>query len=149
MKVKTLKYSVIFGFVFYFFFLTGCSKEGDRQKALNMITAKTLGLAYIEEDKLPEAESAFKELIALAPNEALGYANLGLVYIRMGDYQKAEKQLQKALEIEPNDPEIQLNLAEVFSLTNQNEKAINLLEETLRYHPDQVTSRILIVPKSC
>ncbi len=119
-------------------FLNCGEKDSDKQKALDMITARTMGLAYLEENKLPEAENAFLKLIMIAPKEALGFANLGLVYIRMGDYKKAERRLLEALEIEPNDPEIQLNLAEVYSLTNRKKEAIQLLEKTLNYHPDHI-----------
>jgi tetratricopeptide (TPR) repeat protein len=117
--------------------LLGC-RGADKQKARDMIITRTMGLAYIEENKLPEAENAFKQLIKIAPHEALGYANLGLVYIRMGNYQEAEVRLKEALSIEPNDPEIQLNLAEVYILTNRKREAIQLLEKSLNHHPDHI-----------
>ena len=117
---------------------TGCSNEKDKQKSLDMITARTMGLAYLEENKLPEAEAAFKQLVTIAPKEALGYANLGLVYTRMGKYEKAESQFHQALKIAPNDPEIQLNFADMLILTNRGEQAIYNLEETLRYYPDHI-----------
>jgi Tfp pilus assembly protein PilF len=119
------------------FLLFSCGGN-DKQKARDMITTRTMGLAYIEENKLPEAENAFKQLITIAPHEALGFANLGLVYIRMGNYQEAELRLREALAIEPNDPEIQLNLAEVYILTNRKREAIQLLEKTLNHHPDHI-----------
>jgi tetratricopeptide (TPR) repeat protein len=115
-----------------------CDQDRDKQKAVDMITTRTMGLAYLEEDKFQEAESSFRQLISIAPNEALGYANLGLVYIRKGEYDKAEIQLKKALKIEPYDPEIQLNLADILFLTNRQEEAIYLLDETLRYHQDHI-----------
>lgn len=117
-----------------------CGKENgaDKQKAVDMITARTMGLAYLEENKLPEAEKAFKQLIEIAPQEALGMANLGIVYIRMGNYEQAELNLQKALRLEPNDPEIQLNLAEIFLLTNRKKEAIQLLENSLNHNPNHI-----------
>ena len=115
----------------------GC-KSDDKQKSLDMITARTLGLAYLEENNLPEAELAFKQLIDIAPNEALGYANLGLVYTRLGKYEDAESQFEKALNIEPHDPEIRFNQAEMLMLTNRGEEAIKNLEETLRFYPDHI-----------
>ena len=48
------------------------------------MTIKTLGLAYLEEFKLDEAEKEFLKFIDLAPKEKMGYANLGLTYLRMG-----------------------------------------------------------------
>jgi len=103
-----------------------------------MITLRTMGLAYLEENNLPKAERTFKKLITISHSEALGYANLGLVYIRMGNFIEAEKNLYKALEIVPVDPEIQLNLAEILIITNRENRAVELLEETLRFHPDHI-----------
>jgi Tfp pilus assembly protein PilF len=119
------------------FILIGCAEDNE-QKALDMITTRTLGLAYLEENNLPEAEKAFKQLVTIAPKEALGFANLGLVYIRLGNYEEAELRLKQALAIEANDPEIQLNLAEVYFLTNKYKEAIDLLEKTLKHHPDHI-----------
>ncbi|MCB0284440.1 MAG: VCBS repeat-containing protein, partial [Calditrichaeota bacterium] len=135
--LKQLKISVFIAFLTISFFLS-CKSGDQQQKALDMIKARTMGLAYIEENKLPEAEETFKQLIKIAPNEALGYANLGLVYIRMGDFNQAEEQLKKALDITPNDPEILLNYAEVMQLTNRGNQAIALLEESIKYNPDHI-----------
>ncbi len=115
-----------------------CGGGGDGEKAVDMISTRTMGLAYLEESKLPEAENAFQQLIKLAPDEPLGYANLGLVYIRMGNFEEAERQLKKALEKTPHDPEIRLNLSEVYMLTNRQEEVITVLEETLRHYPDHI-----------
>jgi len=123
--------------LFFTLLLLSCGGD-DSQKTLNMITARTMGLAYLEENNLPAAETAFKQLVTIAPNEALGFANLGLVYIRMGKYAEAEKELNKALEIEPHDPEIQLNLSEILIITNRADQAVHLLEETLNHHPDHI-----------
>jgi len=38
-----------------------------------------MGLAYLEEFKLEEAEKEFLKFIDLAPKEKLGYANLALL----------------------------------------------------------------------
>ena len=81
-------------------------KSDTLHKFENIITARTLGLAYLEENRLGEAEAEFLKLITLAPEEAIGYANLGLVYLRMGKYQEAEEQLKKAIELDPDDPNI-------------------------------------------
>ncbi len=111
------------------------TKEGRKSDTLlragNIITARTLGLAYLEENKLDKAEAEFLKLITLAPEEAIGYANLGLVYLRMGKYPEAEKQLKKAIELDPDDPNIRLNLAEVYRLSDEGVKSIKELEKTM------------------
>jgi Tfp pilus assembly protein PilF len=117
-----------------------CEKKPveDRQKAKDMLTFRTLGLAYLEESKLSDAEAEFLKLIEIAPKEALGYANLGLVYLRMGKYSEAEKQIKKALAIEPKDPDARLMLAKVYELTDRVDDALNELEKTLAHAPDHV-----------
>jgi Tfp pilus assembly protein PilF len=85
----------------------------DKQKLTEIIAARTLGLAYLEENQLKEAEAEFRKVIVLAPKEALGYANLGLVYFRKGQQPEAEEWIKKALAIAPDNPDMRLLLANV------------------------------------
>lgn len=108
----------------------------EKQLARDKITIRTLGLAYMEENKLEEAEAEFLKLIEIAPEEALGHANLGLVYLRMDNYEKSIKQLDEAVNIKSKDPGIRLIRAKAFDLNNDTEKAIMELEETLKFAPN-------------
>ncbi len=103
-----------------------------------ILRTRSMGLAYLEDNKLEEAEEAFKRLIELAPDEALGYANLGIVYMRMGDYEKAEEQLTRAVELSPDDPDIRLNLARVFDMADKEEASREELEKNIEITPDHV-----------
>lgn len=114
------------------------TKEDRRQKAVELMTTQTLGLAYLEEFKLEDAEKEFLKFIKLAPEEKLGFANLGLVYLRMGKYDKAEKQLFKAIEIDPKDANIKLLLATVYQMKDDRKKAITVLKDALKIEPDHV-----------
>ena len=51
-----------------------------------ILAARTLGLAYLRSEQLGQAETAFRKIVALAPDQALGYANLGLVQLRQGRF---------------------------------------------------------------
>ena len=125
-------------FVFFTFFSCKETAEDKRQKNIELMTTQTLGLAYLEEFKLDEAEKEFLKFIKLAPEEKLGYANLGLVYLRMGKFDNAEKQLFKAIKIDPKDADIKLLLATVYQMNDEREKAISTLEEALKSTPDHV-----------
>ena len=114
------------------------SAEVERSKAI--LSHRTLGLAYLEENNLEAAEAEFKQLIQLAPGEALGYANLGIVYMRMGRYEEAEEQLKKAVEISPEDADIRLNLAKVYDLADKEEASREELEKTIEIDPEHVQS---------
>ncbi len=107
-------------------------------RSREILRSRTLGLAYLEENRLEEAEIEFKKLIQLAPDDALGYANLGIVYMRMGKYQEAEEQLKKAIDINPDDPDIRFNLAKVYDLANDEEASRKELEKSIEITPDHV-----------
>jgi len=108
----------------------------EKQLARDKITLRTLGLAYLEENKLEEAEAEFLKLTDIAPDEALGFANLGLVYLRMDNYPEALKQLDKAVKIDPKDANIRLIRAKAFELNNDTEGAVKELEATLEFADD-------------
>jgi tetratricopeptide (TPR) repeat protein len=91
-----------------------------------------LGLTYLQRNQLPEAESEFKKLTDLAPNDPLGYANLGLTYLQAGRYADAEKQLRRARELDPGSTEVGLALAKLYSLTGRPADARTLLEQLRR-----------------
>ena len=117
--------------------LQSCKEKpvDEKQLARDKITLRTLGLAYLEENKLKEAEEQFQKLTELAPDESLGYANLGLVYLRMDNYKKALEQLDKAVKIDPKDAGIRLIKAKAFELNGQKDKAVHELEATLAFSP--------------
>ncbi len=136
------KYYYTLVVVFCYILMTGCKNTGsnDAQKALDLMSIKTLGLAYLEEFKLEEAEKEFEKFIDLAPKDKFGYANLGLTYLRMGKYPKAEKQLIKAIKLDQKDPDIRLILATVYEMDGKREKAIAVLKESLSFSPGHIKS---------
>ena len=112
--------------------------KDNKQRSVELITTQTLGLAYLEEFKLDDAEKQFLKLIKLAPDEKLGYANLGLTYLRMGKYPEAKKQLAVAIKIDAKDPDIRLLLATVYQMNDERDKAITELKDALKFAPDHV-----------
>jgi tetratricopeptide (TPR) repeat protein len=112
----------------------------DKQAYWDIIMVRTMGLAYLDENKLPEAEAEFHRLVELAPDRALGYANLGLVYLRMENYPEAENQLLKAIEKDPNDPDIRLILVKVYELSGARDRAIEELLKSIGISPDHLKS---------
>ena len=121
-------------------FSIGCAgrKLEGQPQILAMVDARNMGLTYLNENRLDEAELEFKKLIEIAPDEAMGYANLALVYLRDGLYEEAQTQISKALKLEPGDPDLRLILTEIYTLAHREEDALELLAQTARQSPDHV-----------
>ncbi len=120
------------------FIKCGDEPKDEKQTAVDLMTAQTLGLAYLEEFKLEEAEKEFLKYIDLAPEEKFGYANLGLVYLRMAKYPEAKEQLAQAIKIDAKDPEIRHLLATVYQVNGEKDKAIDELKKALEFAPDHI-----------
>lgn len=121
-------------------FTQACNLQKGKKSASpeDLITAKTLGLAYLEENQLEDAEAEFLKLVKMAPEEVMAYANLGIVYLRMGDFEESETWLQKAIKMNPEDPEVRLILAKLYEMSDKSDKAVEELEEIIRFSPGQV-----------
>jgi len=91
-----------------------------------------LGTSYLQRNQLPEAETEFKKLTKLAPDDPLGYADLGLTYLQAGRYADAEEQLLRARELDPANTEVGLALARLYSLTGRPSDARATLERLRR-----------------
>ena len=108
-------------------FTGGCTKKQETPKdeeLINVVEARNLGLAYLEENRLDEAEQEFKKVVEHAPGDPMGYANLGIVYMRKGDYAPAKKRLHQAVEMTPENPDITLILAEAYEAAGENENCL-------------------------
>ena len=134
------KYNILLLLVLCSSFLFSCKEtpQDSKKKSVELMTTQTMGLAYLEEFKLDEAEKEFLKFIKLAPNEKLGYANLGLAYLRMDKYPEAKKQLAEAIKIDPKDADIRLLLATVYQMNDERDKAISELKDALTFAPDHI-----------
>ncbi|MGQ9621767.1 MAG: FG-GAP-like repeat-containing protein, partial [Bacteroidales bacterium] len=126
-------------FILFFFIsiivLSGCKEKGTAGKSVpsDLVSLRTLGLAYLEELKFDEAENTFKKFIQLSPEDKFGYANLGLTYMRMGRFEEAKQELARAIKIDPDDADIRLIMATTYQMNNEREKAIQELENTYSF----------------
>src|SRR5205085_4318528 len=110
----------------------GAAPGGDQARSDSALTARTWGLAYLQQHQLPRAEAEFQKVIALAPDQALGYADLGLVYLREGRARDAEAQLQRAAALDSGTSDIGLMLAEVYRITGREGEAHREIDRVVR-----------------
>ncbi len=104
----------------------GCRPKPAIQE--DLFSAHYLGVTYLERGQLPEAEAHFKTVVALTPDDPLGYANLGLTYLRGGRYADAEVQLRRARRLDPANPEVGLIAAKLYAVTAREAEAREILE---------------------
>jgi tetratricopeptide (TPR) repeat protein len=115
--------------------LAGCRRAPEPDPTGPAITATTLGMVYLEEGRLPEAEAEFRKVIGLIPRASSGYGNLAQVFLRSGRYPEAEAEILKALERDSTRVEFHLLLARVYQRTDRAEEARQLLESRLGEGP--------------
>ena len=114
-------------------FGTACKQKEVRPEEL--FQAQALGLAYLETGQLAPAESAFKKVIALAPQDPAGYANLGVTYLRGSRFADAEAQLKRARTLDPASADIGLSLAKLYAVTGRTSDARSTLDALRRADP--------------
>eukprot|EP00163_Fabomonas_tropica_P034893 TRINITY_DN9955_c0_g1_i2.p1 TRINITY_DN9955_c0_g1~~TRINITY_DN9955_c0_g1_i2.p1 ORF type:complete len:727 (-),score=179.58 TRINITY_DN9955_c0_g1_i2:156-2336(-) len=101
-----------------------------------------LGVAYAEEGRFPESESAYKTAIELKPDYVEALCNLGVIYKRLNKITDAIDMYEKALAINMNFAIAKNNYA--IALTDlatqikgeDPKKALKLYKKSLMYSPD-------------
>src|SRR6266576_1397350 len=116
----------------------GREPAGGLERDAAILTARTLGLAYLRSQQFAQAETAFAKIVALAPDQALGYANLGLVHLRLGRYDVAEREIRRAAALDTASDDIALTLAKVYELTGRTPEARREVDRVLRRTPDDL-----------
>ena len=100
-----------------------------------LFRTQALGLAYLETGQVAPAESAFKKVIALAPQDPAGYANLGVTYLRGSRFSDAEAQLKRARDMDPVNADIGLSLAKLYAVSGRATEARTTLDALRRADP--------------
>ncbi len=77
----------------------------------------TLGLLYLDENKLQAAAQHFQATVQIQPDFSDGCHYLGLALLRMGFQHQGVSQLRKAVLIDPNNAAAEKNLN--LALTGQ------------------------------
>ena len=88
-----------------------------------------LGLLYLRDSHLPEAEAAFKTALEHSPNNAVAGNELGIVERKLGKFTEAEAAYQRTIAADPNYAPAHLNLGVLYDLyLAQPQKAIDEFE---------------------
>ena len=88
-----------------------------------------LGILYLRDSRLPEAEAAFKAALELRPTNAVAGNELGIVERKLGKFAEAEVAYQRTIAAEPSYAPAHLNLGVLYDLyLAQPQKALDELE---------------------
>lgn len=94
----------------------GCMGEAPpRAEWEELDRLRTVGLAYLEEERAADAAAAFARLAELAPEEPLGPADLAVARLRQGDLEAARRAAGEAVGRGPADPEVRVIAAAVMA----------------------------------
>jgi tetratricopeptide (TPR) repeat protein len=101
-------------------------------------------VALQQQDKWPEAVSAWREYLAHAPRHAEAHANLGAALARQGSYEEAVASYQTALELNPRLTPVYYNLGLAHYRAGQYARAVDVLTRFLGSAPDSAPARRLL-----
>src|SRR4051812_2890506 len=101
--VNSLPHLIALSFIA--FLVVGCSNERN-SKGAHLARAND----YFAAEQYDKAEKEYREVLRLAPDDAVAVRQLGIIYQEQGQLAEASRLLQKAAELDPNDVVVQQKL---------------------------------------
>lgn len=108
----------------------------------------TLGILELKRGRLIMSEENFQQVLDLAPNYALGYANIAVAQALLGKPAEAEANLEKAVRLSGDSvpPSAWINtlkdVAAAYMQNNEYDKAAQNLQRILFIDPNNVSGRV-------
>jgi Flp pilus assembly protein TadD len=90
----------------------------------NLLAYTNLGVFYTDEGRYMDANRAFEQAVAIAPDRALPHANLGNVYGELGKWDRAAEEFREAIRLEPDAASPHYYLGNALVRLGQREEAI-------------------------
>ncbi|MBX5438229.1 MAG: VCBS repeat-containing protein [Thermoflavifilum sp.] len=103
--------------------LPGCKHIFRQQQGSTEQSARALALEYLSENRLDEAELAFRKAVQQNPEDISNYVALCRLYLLKKNYPEAEAIAQKGLKLFPRQADLWLTLAQVYLARQQDGKA--------------------------
>lgn len=95
-----------------------------------------LGAIHLDLGKPGEAETHFRNAIALRPTDPQAHGNLGNALKALGRHEDAIASMREALRLDPDQAYLHNNIANALGESGQAEEAIDHLETALELRPD-------------
>jgi Tfp pilus assembly protein PilF len=102
------------------------------------IELRDIGVAQLENERPAEAEKTFAELVRLAPEDPLGYADLAVAALRQQHYDVALAQVDQALGKAPGRADLLALRGEVLQWQGKPEASLASFDRAVTAAPDDV-----------
>ena len=109
----------------------------QKQGGSEALRLNTLGVAFMNQGKSPEAQQKFEEALAADPNFAQAQMNLGVSLLAQQKLEQARVALEEASSKLPDDPFAWYNLGLVYKDASLPEKAIVAFQHVEKIAPDE------------
>jgi Flp pilus assembly protein TadD/peroxiredoxin len=96
----------------------------------------TYGVAFFQHGYLHQAESSFKQVIALKPYDPEAHYNLGTLYLKRNALSDARQYLEQTVKLRPDYPEAWNNLGMLDAQEGRADAAVENFQQSLRLRPD-------------
>jgi len=114
---------------------TGAAADaGISPEALRL---NTLGVAYMNQQKAPEAQKYFEQALAADPHFVAAKMNLGISFLGQQKVDQARAALEEATAKLPQDPYAWYNLGLAYKDSNEAEKAIDAFQHVEKIVPEE------------
>ena len=126
--------------------LTACGRDKDQSHTPSGHASEKIasGEALLDAGKLTEAESAFREAVAIDANSVSAQMGLGNVYVRQGRLVEAETAYRAVLKIAPNSAAAHANLGVVHYQREDLVNAAKEFEAALHLEPGDAKALYLL-----
>jgi putative PEP-CTERM system TPR-repeat lipoprotein len=121
----------------------GCSKDEPTKEQL--VSRADAAFAAGQWDK---AETDYRKVLRLAPEESAALRQLGIIYLDQGQIVQAYPLLRKFAELQPDDPEIQLKLGMLFFALRDYSQARDFASQILEKEPHNPQAILLLAEAS-
>jgi tetratricopeptide (TPR) repeat protein len=112
------------------------ASDATMGKTLGAKGLAAIGLCYLRQDKIAEAQDYFKKSIDMAPqDENLPY-NVAEIYFSNGQIDEAIRYFEMAIQIKPDWPDPYLRVAYAYLNKGDNPKAVENLEKFIKLEPE-------------
>ena len=108
-------------------------KSSSRQQ---FIRANNLGAAYLNQQKLDEAEKEFAQAVAIDKDNGTAQLNLGIALLNLSKVAPAEEALRRAAELDPKNPAPWYNLGLLHRNNGQAEQALTEFSKAAALAPN-------------